>query len=338
MPPEKRDVNPRAPYKVHSGTQQNNAIAIGQNSGIYHQNPYSIAIGPFAGEESQSEYSISIGNSAGQFSQQNNSICIGNGSGSYIHGHNSISIGYESGNSEKQNNSISIGSSSALFGQQNNAIAIGRSAGQHFQKKNAISIGYLSGNDVQSTNSIAIGQKAGITNQVENSIILNASVNDLNSSYSGLYIAPVRNDNTISANTVIYNTVTNELTYNTTKTFVIDHPIDEEKYLVHACLEGPEAGVYYRGCDKITNNLFTYINLPDYVSKLATDFTIQITPIYDGKNVKQYNTSKVENGQFAVYGENGEFYWSIYGKRKNILTEIPKHNLLIKGSGPYKWI
>ena len=31
------------------------------------------------------------------------------------------------------------------------------------------------------------------------------------------------------------------------KTFVIDHPDDENKYLVHVCLEGPEAGVYYRG-------------------------------------------------------------------------------------------
>jgi hypothetical protein len=128
------------------------------------------------------------------------------------------------------------------------------------------------------------------------------------------------------------------LIYNTTKTFVIEHPIDEEKYLVHACLEGPEAGVYYRGCDKIENNVSVCIDLPEYVSKLATEFTVQITPIYDGKNVKQYNTSKVEKGQFRVYGENGEFYWFVYGKRQSILVEADKNKTEVKGDGPYKWI
>ena len=28
------------------------------------------------------------------------------------------------------------------------------------------------------------------------------------------------------------------------KSFIIDHPTDPSKYLVHVCLEGPEAGVY----------------------------------------------------------------------------------------------
>jgi hypothetical protein len=38
------------------------------------------------------------------------------------------------------------------------------------------------------------------------------------------------------------------------KTFIIEHPIDTSKYLIHACLEGPEAGVYYRGKATIDNN------------------------------------------------------------------------------------
>lgn len=38
------------------------------------------------------------------------------------------------------------------------------------------------------------------------------------------------------------------MTYSTsTKTFVIDHPIVPQSYLVHTCLYGSEAGVYYRG-------------------------------------------------------------------------------------------
>ena len=42
------------------------------------------------------------------------------------------------------------------------------------------------------------------------------------------------------------------------KTFIINHPLDDSKYLVHACLEGPEAGIYYRGDGEITNNESTY--------------------------------------------------------------------------------
>lgn len=36
-----------------------------------------------------------------------------------------------------------------------------------------------------------------------------------------------------------------------TKNFVIDHPSEENKKLVHACLEGPENAVYIRG--RVTN-------------------------------------------------------------------------------------
>jgi hypothetical protein len=44
-----------------------------------------------------------------------------------------------------------------------------------------------------------------------------------------------------------FNEYNNSLLYNTSKTFIIDHPIKKDKYLVHACVEGPETGVYYRG-------------------------------------------------------------------------------------------
>ena len=63
-----------------------------------------------------------------------------------------------------------------------------------------------------------------------------------------------------------------------TKTFIVDHPIDSDKYLVHACLEGPEAGVYYRGEAKIVDNKSTIVFLPDYVASLATNYTTHLTP------------------------------------------------------------
>ena len=121
------------------------------------------------------------------------------------------------------------------------------------------------------------------------------------------------------------------------KSFIINHPTDENKYLVHACLEGPEAGVYYRGIGVITNNLSTSIELPYYVGKFATDFTIQITPIYNGK-INLLNSSEVLNNQFIVYGENCKFFWNVQGKRLDIDVEPFKTDVDVKGDGPYLYI
>jgi len=122
------------------------------------------------------------------------------------------------------------------------------------------------------------------------------------------------------------------------KSFVINHPDDENKYLVHACLEGSEAGVYYRGIGEITNNISATIHLPSYVRNLANSFTIQLTPIYSGKKIEQLYASKIENNSFNVYGENCEFYWLVQGKRCDIEVEPLKSSTIVKGNGPYTWI
>ncbi len=122
------------------------------------------------------------------------------------------------------------------------------------------------------------------------------------------------------------------------KTFVIQHPIKEDKYLVHACLEGPEAGVYYRGTGEIINGNSVSIELPDYVDVFATDFCVQVTGIYNGSNINVYNVSLVNKGSFLVYGEKGEFHWLVIGKRMDIIVEPNKSDVIVKGDGPYLWI
>jgi hypothetical protein len=94
----------------------------------------------------------------------------------------------------------------------------------------------------------------------------------------------------------------------TSKSFIIDHPIDNDKYLIHVCLEGPESGVYYRGKSEINNNHFVTIELPHYVKNLATDLTIQITPIYSETPYYPLQTSEVFDNKFNVYRKNGKFY------------------------------
>jgi hypothetical protein len=143
---------------------------------------------------------------------------------------------------------------------------------------------------------------------------------------------------TTPTNGVAYDAVNSQLVYYSEKSFIIDHPLDENKYLVHICLEGPEAGVYYRGIGEIINNESTTIELPDYVEALAYNFTINLTPIYNGNMNSSLQATIVENNKFSVYGTNTKFYWIVYGTRCNINTEPNKSDVEVKGSGPYKWI
>jgi hypothetical protein len=121
------------------------------------------------------------------------------------------------------------------------------------------------------------------------------------------------------------------------KSFIIEHPLDSEKYLVHTCLEGPEAGVYYRGIGRISNNKDVEIELPQYVSALAFGFTVNLTPVYDGKH-HILSTSLVENNKFKVYGENCDFFWTVFGKRFDVTVEPDKNSVDVKGDGPYLYI
>ena len=143
---------------------------------------------------------------------------------------------------------------------------------------------------------------------------------------------------------LLYDTTTFEVVRSTAatsaqnKTFVIDHPINTSKYLVHACIEGPEVGVYYRGTSKIEKGTTEkIITLPEYVQSFATDFTVTVTPIYNG-TLRTLNSSKIRNNFFTVYGSEGEFDWSVFGKRADINVEPYKNEVTIKGDGPYKYI
>ena len=62
------------------------------------------------------------------------------------------------------------------------------------------------------------------------------------------------------------------------------------------------------GKGKIENNISTTITLPPS----TYEFTIQITPIYNGETPSLYSVSEVINNQFTVYGPNGSFFWSVH--------------------------
>lgn len=79
----------------------------------------------------------------------------------------------------------------------------------------------------------------------------------------------------------------------TTKLFDIKHPNKEGYRLRHACIEGPEIGVYYRGRLERENT----IKLPDYWNGLVhpESITVNLTPhkVYQELFVKSMDVSKI---------------------------------------------
>jgi len=103
------------------------------------------------------------------------------------------------------------------------------------------------------------------------------------------------------------------------KNFEINHPTKPGKKLVHACIEGPEVAVYYRGEGKLIGGS-AIIELPDYFEALTRKEgrTVQLT----AKGTKPYllSASEVKDGKFMVYGTepDGEFYWEVKAVRADV--------------------
>ena len=133
------------------------------------------------------------------------------------------------------------------------------------------------------------------------------------------------------------------------KPFVINHPDKEDSYLVHACIEGPEGAVYYRGESKLENGIME-VELPDYFESLTRleDRTVQLTPKIEDidDDISSLAAGRVVNGKFKVKGYNGNnksqtFYWEVKAVRKDIdklIVEPSKDDYELKGDGPYTYL
>lgn len=127
---------------------------------------------------------------------------------------------------------------------------------------------------------------------------------------------------TVNGQLVVYG----NLSATGTKPFIIQHPLHPEKSLVHACIEGPESGVYYRGEDRTDSQGLCTITLPDYFEALtsADNRTVLLTVIdtdTDAKNpIPMLAASRVKDGAFRVRSdiEYTSFFWEVKAVRKDI--------------------
>ncbi len=101
------------------------------------------------------------------------------------------------------------------------------------------------------------------------------------------------------------------------KLFDIPHPTKENKRLVHACLEGPENGVYVRG--RLTDN--NVIELPDYWRGLVDPESITVSLTQVGSS-QDLIVDKIEWGSkvFIRSGtaSNIDCFYTVNATRKDV--------------------
>ena len=110
-----------------------------------------------------------------------------------------------------------------------------------------------------------------------------------------------------------------------TKAFRIPHPLIAGKDLVHACIEGPEAAVFYRG-EGVTVNGRAVIELPEYFEALTMKEgrTIHLTALIEDDEDEPIGTvaaGRVIDGKFKVFSSEqfASFYWEV----KAIRADLP---------------
>jgi hypothetical protein len=98
--------------------------------------------------------------------------------------------------------------------------------------------------------------------------------------------------------------------------FRIDHPTRPDAKLVHACLEGPENAVYYRGEAALEDGR-AVVELPAYFEALTRKEgrTVQLTA--KGAEPFLLSYEDVAGGRFTVHGTktDGRFSWEVRAVR-----------------------
>ena len=106
------------------------------------------------------------------------------------------------------------------------------------------------------------------------------------------------------------------ITLTSRKSFDIPHPVKKGHRLRHVCLEGPEAGVYYRG--RITNS--NVIELPEYWRGLVDPETISVS-LTQIKTSQDLIVEEIEWGtRVKIKSGNGtsiDCYYLVYAERKD---------------------
>lgn len=126
------------------------------------------------------------------------------------------------------------------------------------------------------------------------------------------------------------------------KTFVIDHPDDPDRWLAHACIEGPTADLIYRG-EAVLRGGRAVVKMPGYFESAARPEgrQAQATPVGEPAAIA---TSDIENGQFEIRcnaPDGTRVKWLATAIRADVDqfdVEPRRDSVDVVGFGPYRSI
>ena len=132
------------------------------------------------------------------------------------------------------------------------------------------------------------------------------------------------------------------------KNFIIAHPIDRDRYLIHTTLEGPENAVYYRGSARLRSGTAEIV-LPSYFEAATREGgrTVLLTTKFDtvSEPLSALAASRVSSGSFLVRAIDANnptqaFDWEVKAIRADVkpLDPEPRRDaIVVHGAGPYKY-
>ncbi|MER7131308.1 fibronectin type III domain-containing protein [Streptosporangium saharense] len=124
------------------------------------------------------------------------------------------------------------------------------------------------------------------------------------------------------------------------KTFIIPHPQDADRYLVHATTESPHNGVEYWGVAMLDEGGCAAVELPGYFEALvAAEGRAVLLTCHDDPGAVA--ASYPYDGRFTITGPAGRrVSWLVKAIRKDVpplLVEPCRDEVLVRGDGPYRY-
>jgi hypothetical protein len=128
---------------------------------------------------------------------------------------------------------------------------------------------------------------------------------------------------------------------NTIKSFIIPHPLDPDRWLIHGCTESPQNGVEYWGSVVLNDYGVARVELPDYFEALTSTEGRAVLLTGMGEPVMPPTATYPESGQFEVRGVPGQTVsWLVKAIRKDVpplLVEPRRDDVVVRGDGPYRY-